>query len=198
MFYANFLINLLVSTSIAASGASFSAPISVSETQIRVPDVPFYSQFVDIKDSEWKKIGCGIASLAMLIEFYKPEMVEINTLLKEGIAAGAYLDGAGWTHKGLSLLAIKYGLKSTTHDLSGLNSDAAFAQFEEYLKNGPVIASVHYKFDINSSIPHLAVINGIEGDNIYYNDPAEKSAGNKISIEDFIKVWKKRFIVVRS
>jgi len=35
-------------------------------------DVPFYSQFVDISAPAWKKVGCGIASLAMIIDFYKP------------------------------------------------------------------------------------------------------------------------------
>lgn len=203
MFYTNILVNLLVGTSIAASGVSLNAPINIPnetvvDARVKVPDVPFYSQFTDIKDPEWKKIGCGIASLAMLIEFYKPGTVGVNALLKEGIAEGAYLDGAGWTHKGLSLLADKYGLKGASFDLSNLDADSAFVKFKTALKDGPVIASVRYKFDLKSAIPHLAVINGIDGDTIYYNDPAELSAGKKISVQDFIKVWKRRFITVRS
>jgi predicted double-glycine peptidase len=206
MFYANLLINLLVSTSIAASGASFNAQANVLDSfqnrqavdvGMKIPGVPFYSQFRDINDAEWQKIGCGIASLAMLIEFYKPGTVAVNTLLEEGIAAGTYLSGAGWKHEGLVLLAVKYGLKGSSYDLSNLGMDAALAQFEAALKGGPVIASVHYKFDPKSSIPHLAVINGVDGDTVYYNDPAGTSAGGKISVQDFIKAWKKRFIAVR-
>jgi len=207
MFYANFLINLLVGTSIVASGASLNAPIDIyynpqNETainvQTKIPDVPFYSQFRDISAIEWQKLSCGIASLAMLIEFYKPGTVAINALLQEGVDAGAYLNGSGWKHRGLALLAGKYGLKGENYDLSNLDIDSAFAQFEAALKNGPIIVSVHYKFDLKSSIPHLAVINGINGNTIYYNDPAGISAGEKISVQDFIKVWKKRFITVRS
>jgi len=213
MFYANFLINLLVGTSIvASSGVSLGTPISVSDmpnntpteeavTQIKadIPDVPFYSQFKDISAPEWQKIGCGIASLAMLIEFNKPGSVSsVNALLKEGIAAGAYLEGAGWKHSGLISLANKYGLEAASYELSRLDKDAAFAKFEEFLKEGPVMASIHYKFDPKSTIPHLVVITGINGDTVYYNDPAGKSAGEKISLQDFMKAWKKRFIIVRA
>jgi len=207
MFYANFLINLLVGTSIAASGASLDMAINVPRipqnenivsVQTKIPDVPFYSQFHDINDAEWQKLGCGIASLAMLIEFYRPGTVDVNALLKEGVAAGAYLDNAGWRHKGLALLAGTYGLKGANFDLSDLDMDLAFIQIKEALNKGPVIASVHYKFDLESSIPHLAVISGIDGDTVYYNDPAGMAAGEKISVQDFIKVWKKRYISVRS
>lgn len=41
------------------------------------------------------------------------------------------------------------------------------------------------------------VINGISGDTVFYNDPAGARAGETISVEDFMKAWKKRFIVVR-
>jgi ABC-type bacteriocin/lantibiotic exporter with double-glycine peptidase domain len=41
------------------------------------------------------------------------------------------------------------------------------------------------------------VINGISNDIVYYNDPAAKTGKLTISVEDFLKAWKKRFIVVR-
>ncbi len=171
------------------------APIEI--TVSNVPSVPFYSQLKDIQSPDWKKKGCGIASLAMLIEFYKPGTVSVNTLLKQGIASGAYLQNAGWTHKGLALLSKRYGLEGKNYDLSGTDKKTAFAQFKGFLKDGPVIASIYYKFDPKSTIPHLVVINGIDGDTIYYNDPAENAAGKEISTADFLRGWKKRFIVIR-
>ncbi len=179
-----------MSVSSVVPGASLSA-------KTNVPSVPFYSQFRDIREVKWQKLGCGIADLAMLIEFYKPGTVSVNTLLKEGIEAGAFLDGAGWKHKDLALLARPYGLEGANYDLSQEDMDTAFAKFEEFLQEGPVIASVHYTFDPKNKIPHLAVINGIEGGTIYYNDPAETSGGKKISVSNFKKAWKKRFIVIR-
>ena len=161
-----------------------------------VPQVPFYSQFQDIKEVPWQKVGCGITDLAMIIDYYKPA-VSVNTLLTQGIAAGAYLQSAGWTYQGLISLGKKYGLDGTSYDLAKSDSAAAFNQFKKYLQDGPVIVSVHYKFDPKSTIPHLVVINGIVGDTLYYNDPAAKTGEKQISVADFLKGWKKRFIVMR-
>jgi ABC-type bacteriocin/lantibiotic exporter with double-glycine peptidase domain len=60
-----------------------------------------------------------------------------------------------------------------------------------------VIASIYYKFDPESPLPHLVVIDGMENNTIYYNDPAAKTGEKKISVSDFQKGWKKRFIVIR-
>ena len=162
-----------------------------------IPDVTFYSQFTDILSPEWKKVGCGVTSLAMIIDYYKPDTVVVNTLLKQGIASGAYLKNAGWTYSGLISLGNKYGLNGNSFDLSALSNKSAFEKFQTYLDDGPVIASIHYKFDPKSTIPHLVVITGIDKDTLYYNDPAGKGVGKTISSSDFQKAWKKRFIVVR-
>jgi len=176
------------------------APIAEKKEVIAadvVPTVPFYSQFRDISSAKWQKVGCGVASLAMVIDFYKPDTVSVNALLNEGIKAGAYLNNAGWTYKGLIQISKPYGLDGKSFDLGKLSKDAAFAQFKEHLNEGPVIASVHYKFDPKSTIPHLVVIDGIRDGVVYYNDPAAKTGGLQISTADFLKAWKKRFIVVR-
>jgi ABC-type bacteriocin/lantibiotic exporter with double-glycine peptidase domain len=158
--------------------------------------VPFSSQFTDISSPKWQKVGCGITSLAMLIDFYKPA-VSVDTLLTQGIAEGAYSQNAGWIYQGLISLGGKYGLSGKSYDLGNLNSKTAFSQFKTYLADGPVMASVHYKFDPKSTIPHLVVIDAIKGDVLYYNDPAAKIGEKQISTADFIKAWKKRFIVLR-
>ena len=162
-----------------------------------IPVVPFYSQFTDISSAKWQKVGCGVTSLAMVINFYNPDAVSVNALLKQGIAAGAYLQSAGWTYAGLIGLSKQYGLDGTSYDLGTSASATAFTELESYAADGPVIASVHYKFDPKSTIPHLVVIDGIEDGVVYYNDPAAKSGEKQISATDFLKGWKKRFIVIR-
>lgn len=159
--------------------------------------MPFYSQFEDITSPKWQKVGCGIASLAMVIDFYKPDAVSVDTLLGRAIASGAYDQNAGWKHKDLVLLAKNYGLRGDTYDLANLGKQAAFTKLKNQLKDGPVIVSVHYQFDPKSSIPHLVVLDGIENDTIYYNDPASKGGQKKISSTLFLKAWKMKFIVVR-
>ena len=160
------------------------------------PLVPFYSQFKDITSPAWQKVGCGVTSLAMVIDYYEPA-VPVNTLLKQGVASGAYLPSAGWTYKGLIDLAKKYGLEGKSFDLGKSDSKTAFDEFKKQLKSGPLIASVHYKFDPKSTIPHLVVITGISGDILSYNDPAAKGGNGKISVDNFLKAWKKRYIVIR-
>ena len=162
-----------------------------------IPSVPFYSQFKDIASPPWQKVGCGVTSLAMVIDYYAPDAVTVNALLKQGIASGAYLTDAGWSYKGLISLSKNYGLGGSSYDLGKSSSSAALAQLETYVKDGPVIASVHYKFDPKSTIPHLVVIDGIASSTVYYNDPAAKTGEKTISTADFLKGWKKRFIVIR-
>ncbi|MEX0917910.1 MAG: cysteine peptidase family C39 domain-containing protein [Candidatus Paceibacterota bacterium] len=169
-------------------------PEIVDKDTVRI--VPFYSQFTDISDLAWKKIGCGIASLAMLIDYYEPA-VSVDTLLAEGIAADAYLDDAGWTYAGLVGLAEDHGLSGESVVLHHLSMNDAFASLEESLEEGPVMASVYYTFTLGHPIPHLVIINDIEDDIVHYNDPAEPAGGGTISVEDFKPAWKKRYIEIR-
>lgn len=171
---------------------------SVLSKKAAVFDVPFYSQFTDISSSKWQKVGCGIASLAMLIEFYMPDTVTVDDLLTEGITAGAYLTDAGWSHAGLINLSKTYGLTGASNDMAGLSMETAFSKLESVLKEGPVMVSVHYTFDPKNPIPHLVVINGVSEGKVYYNDPAEVAGGGSLSIDKFQRAWKKRYIEIRS
>jgi ABC-type bacteriocin/lantibiotic exporter with double-glycine peptidase domain len=159
--------------------------------------IPFYSQFADISSAEWRNKSCGIASLAMIINYFNPGAVTPQKLLTQGINSGAYITDAGWSHQGLANLASKYNLVGKVYDLSKLKTETAFSQFKDILKDGPAIASIHYKFEPTNPIPHLVVITAIVGDTVFYNDPASKEGDKQISADKFMKSWKKRFITVR-
>jgi len=193
-----FILSSLFSAALPEISPVF-VPTVVQSVQIaaKVPELPLYSQFGDITPVKWRKVACGVTSLAMVINYYEPGATSADRLLQQGIDDGAYVSGAGWSHQGLVLLSEKYGFEGKTYDLSGSSNAAAFAKFKEFLKDGPVIVSVHYKMDPKNPIPHLVVLNGIDGDTLYYNDPAAREAGKEISAGDFQKAWKKRFIVIR-
>lgn len=206
MFTTNILMGLALSASILGGSPlqstkinmSINPPVQALDAQeATIPVVPFYSQFSDIESGKWQKVGCGIASLAMLIELYNPGVVSVNALLKEGIAADAYLEDDGWKHDGLILLAKKYNLKGERFSFPELSKKDAFNKLVDELSKGPVMTSVHYGFDPKSTIPHLVVINGVASTTVYYNDPAEKSGNGEISVEKFLKAWKKRYIAFR-
>lgn len=177
----------------ASMEAAPAKPVAVADD---VHVVPFYSQFADISMASWQKVACGIASVAMIIDFYGDSVLP-DVLLDEGIARGAYLTNAGWTHAGLIGLAADYGLSGSTVSLAHLSTRDAFYELEQVMKEGPVMVSVHYTFDPSNPIPHLVVVNGVKDGRIYYNDPAEGAGGGHISIEQFKTAWKKRYIEIR-
>lgn len=167
------------------------------QTEYKVFDVPFYSQFTDITPVEWKKVGCGIASLAMLVNFYKPGSVSADELLQDGITTGAYLTDAGWSHAGLINVSKRFGLDGESCSLADLSMTEAFSELEKVVAEGPVMVSVHYTFEPTNPIPHLVVINGVRDGKVFYNDPAEGGGGNSLSVEKFKNAWKKRYILIR-
>lgn len=173
-------------------------PTKVPENLVvQIPEVPFFSQFKNITSAKWQKVGCGITSLAMIIDFYKTEAVSVNKLLNQGISINAYDNNDGWIHEGLISVAKKYGLSGKSYDLSGQSKSSALNSFKLYLKDGPVMASVHYKFDPKNPIPHIVVIDGIKNDIVYYNDPASDVGQKKMPLSKFLASWKNRFIVIR-
>jgi predicted double-glycine peptidase len=159
--------------------------------------VPFYSQFTDISKAGWQKIGCGIASVAMLIDYYSNRQINVDQLLEKGIANNAYLSDAGWIHAGLINLTHEYGLDGQSKSLAHLSADNALTALSKVVANGPVMASVHYTFEPTNPIPHLVVINEIKDGKVYYNDPAEATGNGSLSFEQFKRGWKQRYIVIR-
>jgi ABC-type bacteriocin/lantibiotic exporter with double-glycine peptidase domain len=134
----------------------------------------------------------------MIIDYYSTSTISVETLLKKGIESGAYSSKDGWIHKDLISISREYGLSGNSYDVSSLSKDAAFKKLRSALMEGPIMVSIHYKFDPKNAIPHLVVLDGIGSNgNIYYNDPAAKLGQKQISTEDFQKGWKKKFIVIR-
>ena len=82
------------------------------------------------------------------------------------------------------------------YDLVKSDNEAALGQFLDALKDGPVIISIHHKFNPNATLGHLVVVTGFENDTVFYHDPEDPRAEKTISTEDFLKGWKKRFIVL--
>lgn len=160
-------------------------------------DVPLYSQISDITSVAWQQKGCGVADVAMIVEFYKPKTTSVQKVLEEGLAGGAYVKNVGWSHAGLAALAVKHGLVGKTIDFSPLGKETAFSQFKDVLKEGPMIASIHRGFDPNSPYGHLIVVTGLDENLVYFNDPGKRDGKRSVSIADFMKGWKKRLIVIR-
>jgi len=159
--------------------------------------VPLYSQVSDISSVAWQQKGCGVADVAMIVEFYKPKTTSVQKVLEEGIKGGAYVKNVGWSHAGLAALALKHGLVGKTFDFSPLKRLDAFSQFKKMVREGPLIASIHRGFDPKSPYGHLIVVTGFDERLVYYNDPGKRDGKRQVAIADFLSGWKKRLIVIR-
>ncbi len=159
--------------------------------------VPSFSQISDISSVSWKQKGCGVADVAMIVEFYKPNTTSVQKVLEEGIKSGAYVKNVGWSHQGLASLALKYGLVGKTVDLSVEKNTTALKEFKEIVEEGPVIASIHRGFNPKSPNGHLIVVTGFDDELVYYNDPGKHYGIKTVAMTDFVKGWKKKLIVIR-
>jgi hypothetical protein len=171
--------------------------------------VPFVTQQV-YRNQEWRRFGCGIASLKMVFDYWQLRNPDNRTddadnLYATGLDSGAFDPAVGWLHAGLVDLATSLGYESYRLDFgprSGtpLPAEDALAELTRELAGGPVIASVYRDFDVSRGGGHLVVVTDVTGDAVCLNDPepAQESDGRRVlSQRDFLPAFKSRFIVVR-
>lgn len=170
----------------------------VVEEKITMPyNVPLYSQIADISWTDWKQKGCGVADVAMIVNYYKPETTNVQAVLEAGIKSGAYVKNVGWGHAGLAALAKKYGLKGEEKSFYDFNKEIALSEFKKVIDEGPVIASIHRNFDPKLSFGHLIVITGYDDKLVYFNDPGKKDGIRTVPVSQFMNGWKRKLIVIR-
>jgi uncharacterized protein YvpB len=170
----------------------------VTEEKIAMPyEVPLYSQIADISWTDWKQKGCGVADVAMLVNYYKPKTTNVQAVLEAGIKSGAYVKNVGWSHTGLASLAKKYGLSGEEKSFYDFNKELALTEFKKVIDEGPAIASIHRNFDPKLSFGHLIVITGYDDKLVYYNDPGKHDGIRTVSISQFMSGWKRKLIVIR-
>jgi uncharacterized protein YvpB len=165
----------------------------------QIIEVPHFVQFYNIDDDGWQGRSCGIASLAMILDFYGKK-VDLNELVEKALKKGGYIEGTGWKHQAIVELAVDYGFKSfRTEDEKVENL------VDSLNKNEPVIISIHKNFDPKNG-GHLAVLcgyfatedDGIEG--FYVNDPIGPQYKHKYQLighDKFMEGWKRRAIYVK-
>lgn len=125
---------------------------------------------------------------------------EIDELLKTGLEIGAYIENIGWSHPGLVEMARQYGYEGYNKDLAHIPPQEAWEELIEDLKKYPIMASVYKGLNPEIKSGHVVVVSGLDGPNIYINDPLEGSEerGKQIiPVEKFLAGWKQRYIAVR-
>lgn len=174
--------------------------------------VPYYSQFIDVKDSFWMLRGCGAASLKMVAEYQGVSVPDIESLGNEARERGGYDMQNGWIHNYLVNKAIEMGLSAhrTERDLPIV--DEIIASLDA---GNPVIVSVEKRV-LEQKRFHLLVIVGYEkGDEnesateefqikpshgFYYHEPesTDKVRGQYrfCDVETFKEYWRGKAIFI--
>lgn len=170
--------------------------------------VPEYSQFLDVDKEEWKNRSCGIVSLSMVMNYFNYHFggaILTHWLIERAMERGdCYLDGIGWKHSGLISLAKEFDFEGERFDFYDQPNKKALKKFFCLLEKGPVIVSVFNGFNPKNKGGHLVVAKGYEKSNghttIFINDPATRDKSEKkslvISLKNFTKGWKRRFISI--
>lgn len=137
--------------------------------------------FTSPEDSDiWSDRACGVACIAMILEFATGEPASVVDLLHEGRTQGAYCD-RGWLHAGLAKLLASLGIAATAGQLGTVDDLAPI------LRSGSlVIASITLQFPMDGSQGgHLVLVTGVTCDadrvvSIHFNDPSRWGAHNNV------------------
>lgn len=165
-------------------------------------DVPYYSQFLDVKDRYWMPRACGIVALKMVLDFYGKNIPTAMELIDTCSKAGGY-GKSGWFHDALISLAKNFEFEAYRKEKMG--ADGGTEEIINFLKEGkPVLISV-VKYILGQTKFHMVVATGFEEKDgvlagIYYHDPeaTDKDKGQHIfvDINTFKREWRKMAIFV--
>lgn len=176
--------------------------------------VPYHSQFLEVKDSEWNIRSCSGACVAMAVEFLTGKNIDILEYMKEAEREGGYDKINGASHDYIISYFEKEGLKSSRYknpETKDVNVDIS-SLVESLENNSPVIVSIN-KIILEQKKFHLILLVGLEKDengnvtHFYYhepeatvasveNNPAVGGAFRKCDIEVFLQGYRGRAIFV--
>ncbi len=165
--------------------------------------VPFYSQYMHIKDPFWIPRACGMCCLKMVLDYHGVETEEISEMCIKGKEAGGY-SNSGWIHD--YFLSVARGSGIDAHREEGMDIDSGLEKIALSLdKNEPVIASCVKRF-LNENKFHMVVVVGYEkGENgelkgFYFNEPesltVEYGECRFVDIPTFLSDWRRMAIFI--
>lgn len=182
-------------------------------------DIPYYSQYLDVKDTEWQSRACGVVCLKMLLiqqndllgDARGIDTPALDEMIEDGVALGAYSEN-GWLHDGLIALGTKYGgglyrkefrkKDADTETAERLNREGIDMILHELEAGRPVIVSAIKNFEISNKF-HMVLVVGAEIEEgivkgFYYHDPDSytetKGAYQFVPINTFITDWRRMAI----
>lgn len=177
-------------------------------------DIQYYSQYLDVKDTEWQSRACGIACLKMLLDGRGIETPSLDEMIRDAVSLGAYSEN-GWLHDGLIALGAKYEGElyrkefrkkdADNETVEYLNREGVDAILGELEAGRPIIVSAIKNFEISNKF-HMVLVVGAEIEEgmvkgLYYHDPDSftetKGAYQFVSMGIFNTAWRRMAIFIK-
>ncbi|OGD67048.1 hypothetical protein A2442_00275 [Candidatus Campbellbacteria bacterium RIFOXYC2_FULL_35_25] len=186
---------------------------------IKKLDIPYYSQYDDVKDEHWKPRACGAVCLKMVLDFMKPSETSVSDFVLSANERGAFGE-YGWIHQELINVAKNFGVSLERKEFKSedkIKSEKLLEQgIEEIISSlrgdKPVLISTIRKWTEEKKF-HTVVLTGFKEDEqelkgFYYNDPdyegedPNPSGGQGgenlfVDINTFKKYWRRLAIFVK-
>ncbi|MCG2695160.1 C39 family peptidase [Candidatus Parcubacteria bacterium] len=178
---------------------------------IKKIDVPYYSQYEDVKDEYWKPRACGVVCLKMVLDYIKPDKILVNDFVLLANEKGAYGE-SGWIHQGLIDVAKSFGVNLKRKEFKSEDKNEEEKLLEQGIReivfslkeNKPVLISTIKKWNEEKKF-HMIVLVGFKKGffknlkGFYYNDSDYKNCEGKhlfVDIKTFKKYWRRLAIFV--
>lgn len=165
-------------------------------------DVPYYSQFADVKDPYWQSRACGMACLKMVLEYHGMSAPSLEEMAKKGKDEGGHTP-SGWRHDYSLEVATRHGLSARREEKMDVSSSLEL--FRELLHEGePIIVSVFRNFSEKNKF-HQVVLTGFEEKEgallgFYCHDPDAPDKEQKkhlfVPLEIFADNWRRMAIFI--
>jgi ABC-type bacteriocin/lantibiotic exporter with double-glycine peptidase domain len=157
-------------------------------------EVPYYSQYRDVKDEDWQRRACGLVCLKMVLDFHKIETPETSDFLKVALENGSF-GPSGWIHDRLLEIAENLGLRAYRKEKM-----EGETELKDFLDEGnPVIVSIkaqRFLPEFEGKF-HQIVLIGYDENGYFYNDSDyqdEEGKGLFVSFDKFSEYWRKMAI----
>lgn len=177
-------------------------------------DVPYYSQYLEVKDYQWNISSCMGTCVAMTLEYLTGKKIDILEFMKKAGEEGGYTRLNGTSHDYVISFFEKEGLKSWRYKNSETKDklDTIEPIVESLRNNNPVIVSIT-KFVLEQKKFHAVLVIGFkknengEVTHFYYHepeatvasvpgDPAVGGANRCCDIETFTNSWRGRAVFI--
>lgn len=150
---------------------SKSEEVTFVETKL---NVPYYSQYNDVRDGDHRLRACGMTCAYMALKFFEAPVPTLDEMIGQGMQRGGFGD-SGWIHDYFVSLFKSFGLACERYE--GMR-DRDVEQFRQMIHSGnPVIVSVARRmFDQRQF--HQVLLTGVREseagalEGFFYHDPA--------------------------